>query len=156
MRCPHCSVTVDPNNVSALGPLAGEHGGLKLSLEGIPAVKCPKGHCAPVNGDFMFWLMQELKGEAGKIPGGEEKGLLMKKFLCGCGKELPAKSDARKAFSASLSFEGKYAIKAILDAAVVKCPGCGKEQARSAKETVRDVPHAMADVTDAAGFPHGQ
>lgn len=154
MRCPHCSNTIE-GPATSLPAVSGAHGALKLEIQGLPAMKCPKGHTAPVDGDFMFWLIQELKERVGKLPGGEEKGLLIKKALCACGKELP-KSGAGKAFPADLEYEGKYRFRANLDAQVVTCPGCGKEQLRSTKEAQRDVAHAMADVTDAAGFPHGQ
>jgi hypothetical protein len=154
MRCPHCSLAMEAT-AKALDPVSGAHGALKLTLERMPALFCPKGHHAPVDGDFMFWLIQELKERAGKVPGGEEKGMILKKHVCsGCGKELGTKPDHRETFRETLSFEGKFSFAAALDYAMHKCPGCGKAQLRSAKEGVRDVSHAMADVTDAAGFPH--
>ena len=155
MRCPHCSVTMDANATTALPPVHGEHGALKLSVEGLPARQCPKGHAAPVDEDFMFWMIQELKERAAAIPGGEEKGMIIKKHLCGCGKELAAKPERRQGYPQNLSYEGKFRFKAVFDVALHKCIGCGKEQPRSAKELQRDIAHAMADVTDAAGFPHG-
>lgn len=154
MRCPHCSGTMN-NAVTPLGPVGGEHGALKLALEGLPVRTCPKGHRAPVDGDLMFWLIQELKARIEKVPGGGEKGMLLKKHVCGgCGKDLAAKPDHRETVAERLTYEGGHAFGAILDLAMHKCPGCGKSQLRSTKEAQRDVAHAMAAVTDAAGFPH--
>lgn len=154
MRCPHCSTTMD-GTVTTLDPVGGEHGALKLTIEKLPALVCPKGHHAPLDGDFMFWLIQELKERVGKIPGGTEKGMVMKKHACcGCGKELAARSDHRETVREPISYEGKHAFSALLDLAMHKCPGCGKSQLRSVKEAQRDVSHTMADVTDNAGFPH--
>jgi hypothetical protein len=141
--------------VKSIGAVGGEHGALKLKVENMPACVCPRGHHAPIDGDFMFWMIQELKERVGKIAGGEEKGMMFKKYLCGCGKELPAKPDGRETFPQELSYEGKASLKAVLDLAMHKCPGCGKSQLRSTKEAQRDVSHAMAGVTDTAGFPHG-
>jgi hypothetical protein len=132
-----------------------EHAPLKLTIDGMPAMKCPKGHAAPVDDDFMFWLIQELKEKASSIPGGEEKGLFLKKYICACGARIPAKPDQRRSFPAALTYDGKFKFKASFDMPVFKCTGCGKDMLRSVKELQRDISHAMADVTDAAGFPHG-
>ena len=37
---------------------------------------------------------------------------------------------------------------------VYKCSGCGKEQLRSAKEAQKHTSQAIAELNDAAGFPH--
>jgi hypothetical protein len=154
MRCPHCSGTM-ANDVKALEAVQGEHGALKLSLDGLPARTCPKGHHAPADGDVMFWLIQELKARIGKLPGGEEKGLLLKKHLCGeCGRELASKPDHRETVAERLTYDGKYAFGAVLDLGMHKCPGCGKSQLRSVRDAQKDVSHAMVAVTDRAGFPH--
>ena len=153
MRCPHCSGTMD-GSVSVLDKVGGKHGELQLSVTGIPAHKCPKGHASPIDEDFMIWLMQELKDKAEALPGGEAKGMLFKKYFCTCGKELPGKSAKRHTFPAEVKYEGKYAIQAGFDLPMFKCEGCGKEQIHSATNARKDVSFAMADVTDEAGFPH--
>ena len=155
MRCPHCGVAMTDATTIALPPVAGAHGELKLAIESLPAVRCVKGHHAPVDEDFMFWMIQELKERAAAIPGGEEKGMILKKHLCSCGKPLEPKPERRQAFPQDFTYEGKYKFKGALDVAMHKCTGCGKEQARSSTEIRKDIAHAMADVTDAAGFPHG-
>jgi len=153
MRCPHCRTPMDPDP-RALPPVSGEHGALKLTLEGLPARICPHGHHAPVDADFMFWLIQEMKERLGKLPAGEEKGLLMKKHLCECGRELAAKPDHRETVRERVTYEGGAAFGAVFDLAMHRCPGCGKSQLRSAREAQRDVAHSLAEITDAAKFPH--
>ncbi len=153
MRCPHCRATLDPTP-RPLGPVSGEHGVLKLTLESLPARICPHGHHAPVDADFMFWLIQELKERVGKHTAGEEKGLLLKKHVCACGRELAAKPDHHETVREQLAYEGGAPFSALLDMAMHRCPGCGKSQLRSAKEAQRDVSHALAGVVDAAKFPH--
>jgi hypothetical protein len=154
MRCPHCRMPMDPGP-KPLGPLSGEHGALRLTLENLPARVCPDGHHAPVDPDFMFWLIQELKERASKLPAAEERGLLLKKSVCGCGRELAAAADHREIVRETVSFEGGPAFSAEFDFAMHRCPGCGAAQLRSRKQALADVSHSLAGITDAARFPHG-
>jgi hypothetical protein len=149
--CPRCRAAMEP---TILDPLSAEDKPLLLRVSGMPATKCAKGHAAPHDRNFMLWLIHELKSRAASLPGAEEKGLLMKKYLCGCGKELAAKSEKRQAFPFDLAYEGAPAFKAEIDMPIYKCTGCGKEQLRSAKEVQKHAAQAIASLNDAAGFPH--
>jgi hypothetical protein len=149
-RCPRCS---DPVEQKALGGLSGEKQPLVLRLEGMPAMRCAKGHAMPVHRDFMLWLIQELKARAMALPAASEKGLLMKTYRCACGAELGAAS-GRRAFSFDLAFEAAPAFRAEIEMPVFKCPACGKEQLRSGKEAPSRVASAIVAINDAAGFPH--
>jgi hypothetical protein len=153
MRCPHCRTPMDPSP-KTLGPLHGEHGALKLTLDRLPALTCPHGHHAPVDADFMFWLIQELKERVAALPAGAEKGLLLKKHVCACGRELAAQPDARESVAQKVSYEGGHEFDALFDVAMHKCAGCGKAQLRSAKEAQKDVAYSLVGITDAARFPH--
>ena len=137
-----------------LDPLSVEDKPLALRVTGMPAAKCGKGHAVPCDRNFMLWLIRELKARAAALPGAEEKGLLMKKYLCACGKELAGKSEKRQAFPFDMAYEGAPAFKAEIDMPVYKCTGCGKEQLRSAKEVQKHTVQAIASLNDAAGFPH--
>lgn len=153
MRCPHCRTPME-GATRKLQPLTGEHGTLRLTIEELPALICPYGHRAPIHPDFMFWLIRELKARAAKIPGGQDKGLFLKKYLCSCGGTLSSKPDHRETVRERLDFQERAQFDAFFDFAMHKCPGCGKSQLRSAREALRDVSHALAGVTDAARFPH--
>jgi len=151
-HCPRCSNALEQKTLERIS--AGE-APLKLNLLGIPVLQCPKGHAVPVHRDFMLWLMRELRDKCvPTVPGGEAKGILFKKYHCACGKELPAKPERNGAYPFDLAFEGAPAFKAEIEVAVYKCPGCGKEQAHSAKELAGATPGAVAALNDAAGFPH--
>ena len=153
MRCPHCRMPMDPAP-KALKPLSAEHGTLRLTLENLPACVCPDGHHAPVDADFMLWLIYELKERAGKLPAAEEKGLLRKKSFCACGEELGAKPDHREIVREAVSYESGPAFSAQFDFAMHRCPACGTSQLRSGRQALADVSHCLAGVTDAARFPH--
>lgn len=150
-HCPRCPNLVE---LKTLDKVSAEDAPLKLTVSGMPAVKCPKGHAAPIDREFMLWLIHELKARAGTLPAGEAKGMLFKKYLCGCGGELAAKSERRQAFPMDLAYQGAAAFKAELDMPMYQCTKCGKEQLRSTSELQRHTSQAIAALNDAAGFPH--
>ena len=150
-HCPRCSNAVEK---TALGAVSAEDKPLKLTVTGMPAVKCPKGHAAPIDRDFMLWLIHELKNRGGALPGGEPKGMLLKKYFCACGGELAAKSERSQKFPVDLAYQGASAFKAEFEMPGFKCAKCGKEQLRSAKELQGHTAQAIAALNDAAGFPH--
>ena len=151
-RCPRCSAAVE---LKTLDRVSAEDKPLTLAVTGMPAAKCPKGHAAPIDRDFMLWLIYELKSRGGALPAAEEKGMLFKKYICACGKELAGKSEKRQSFPLDLAYQGAPAFKAQIEMPVYKCTGCGKEQLRSAKELQAHAAQTIVSLNDAAGFPHG-
>jgi hypothetical protein len=150
-HCPRCSNAMEPKTLERVS--AGE-APLKLNLLGLPVLQCTKGHAAPVHRDFMVLLMRELRDKCvPKVPGGEAKGMLFKKYHCACGRELP-KPERGASFPFDIALEGVPAFKLEIEAQVAKCPGCGKEQALSAKDLAAATPETVAALNDAAGFPH--
>jgi DNA-directed RNA polymerase subunit RPC12/RpoP len=151
----HCARCSGACEMKALGELTAEDAPMKLIVNGMPALVCPKDHKAPINNDFMLWLIQQLRAFESQIPAGKEQGLLFKKYQCGsCGKELASKSDKRQSFPFSLSFEDSHSFTVGIDMPVYKCSGCGKEQVRSDKELHKHIPGATVALNDEAGFPH--
>jgi hypothetical protein len=138
----------------ALERVSAEDAPLKLTVSAMPAAKCAKGHAAPIDREFMLWLIHELKARGASLPAGEEKGMLLKKYLCACGKELAAKSERSQAFPFDLAYSGAPAFKVELEMPLYKCTGCDKAQVRSAKQVQQHVSQAIAALNDAAGFPH--
>jgi hypothetical protein len=151
-RCARCSGTCE---LKTLLSVSAEEGPLKLTMLGMPVFACAKDHKAPVHGDFMIWLIQQIRERESQIAAGKEEGLIFKKHLCGdCGKGLAAKSERRQAFSYDLKYEDLAPFNIQIDMPLYKCTGCGKEQIRSAKELHAQVPMAMVGINDSAGFPH--
>ena len=151
-HCPRCGNAVE---MKPLGTVSAEDKPMMLRVSGMPAARCPKGHAAPIDREFMLWLIYELKNRGGTLPAGEAKGMVFKKYHCGaCGKELEAKSEKRQSFPMDLSYQGAPAFKAEIEMPIYKCTGCGKEQLRSAKEIQGHTAQAIASLNDAAGFPH--
>ena len=102
----------------------------------------------------MSWLAQELKGREAALPAAEESGRLSKRFLCACGKELGPHSERKQTFPLELKYAGYPGFTAAIEMPVYKCRSCGKLQLRSVKEAQKFTSLAIAELSDAAGFPH--
>jgi len=151
-RCARCSGVCE---LRFLGEVSAEDGPLKLTVNGMPALVCAKDHKAPVDNDFMIWLIRQLRARESGFAAGREQGMLFKKHLCGeCGNELAPKPERRQAFPFDLSYEETPPFKIIVEMPVYTCAGCGREQIRSVKDLHNHVPAAIVGVNDEAGFPH--
>lgn len=151
-RCARCSAMCE---MKTLPSVAGEEGPLKLTLLELPVFACAKDHHAPLHGDFMIWLIQQIRERESQIAAGTEQGMIFKKHLCGdCAKPLAPKPERRQAFPFELKYEDVAPFKLEIEMPLYKCAGCGKEQIRSAKDLHGHVPGAMVSVNDSAGFPH--
>jgi hypothetical protein len=150
--CARCSGAMNP---AKLDKASATEPPVRLNVIGFPVFACAKGHHAPVHRDFMVWLMRELREKhVPSIPGGEAKGMLFKKYHCACGAELAAQPAREATFGFDMVYPETAAFRAEIEVPVHKCLGCGKEQARSAKEVAGAMPAAVAALNDAAGFPH--
>lgn len=155
LKIPHCARCSGVCALKTLPSVAGEDGPLKVTLLELPVFACAKNHAAPVHGDFMLWLIQEIRARETQIASGKEAGMIFKKHLCGdCGKELAAKSERRQAFPYELKYEELAPFKLQIEMPLYKCTGCGKEQIRSTRDLHGHVPSAMVGINDNAGFPH--
>lgn len=151
----HCARCSGVCEVKVLGSVSGEDAPLKLTVHGMPALVCAKDHKAPVHGDFMIWLIQELRSRESQFAAGKEQGMLFKKHLCGdCGKELVAKPERRQVVPFELAYAQTPPFRIEIDLPLYKCTGCGKEQIRSAKDLHGHIPAAIVAINDEAGFPH--
>lgn len=150
--CPVCGGKLE---LTSIEKVVTENDSLTMSVHGMPAAKCAKNHAAPVHRDFLLWLLYELRERlASMLPAAQSKGLLFKKHLCACGKELPGTPQQRQAFPFDLAYEDSPAFKVELEVPVYKCEGCGKEQLRSLDDMRKATGTAMVAVCDRAGFPH--
>ena len=151
-RCARCSGACE---LKTLQSISAEHGPLKLTLLEMPVFACAKNHKAPVHGDFMLWLIHEIRARETQIAAGKEEGLLFKKHLCGdCGKDLSSKPERRQAHTYELKYEELAPFKVQIEMPLYKCSGCGKEQLRSTKDLHGHVPMTIVGINDGAGFPH--
>ncbi len=148
-----CAMCRGATELVSIESVVGEEGPLKMTVQGMPALKCAKGHAVPVHRDFLLWLLHELRERQGSLAAAQAKGMLFKKYHCGCGRELPGKAGERRALPFELAYEGAPAFRVELEMPLYKCE-CGKEQLRSLDEMRKATSNAMMAVCDRAGFPH--
>lgn len=150
-----CAMCSDACEMTTLPAASAEDGPLKLTVQSMPVLECPKHHRAPVHRDFMIWLIQEIRAREPQFAAGKEQGMLFKKHLCGqCGAELAAKPERRQAFPFDLTYEGSAPFRLEIEMPLYKCTGCAKEQIRSVKDLHNHVPAAIVGINDGARFPH--
>ena len=155
LKVPHCARCSGACELKTLASVSAEDGPLKLTLLDLPVFACAKDHKAPVHGDFMIWLIHEIRAREAQIEAGREEGMLFKKHLCGaCGKDLAAKSERRRVYPYELKYEELAPFKVQIDMPLYKCSACGKEQIRSTRDLHGRVPAVMVGINDDAGFPH--
>lgn len=138
-----------------LDSAAGEAGPIALTLEGMPILACPKGHRQFLHPQFPRQLLEHLLEEdEGRLPAGEEQGLLRKHYHCGaCGARLEAQPDHRETFRFDLALDDADPFRVALTAPVYRCPACSKEQVHSLKEVRKRTPEALTQAFQAAGIP---
>ena len=155
LRIPHCARCSGVCELKTLVSVSGEDGPLKVTLLELPVFACAKDHKAPVHGDFMLWLIQEIRARETQIACGKEAGMIFKKHLCGdCGRELAARPERRQAFPYELKYGELAPFKLQIEMPLYQCSGCGKEQIRAPRDLHGHVPLAMVGINDGAGFPH--
>ena len=155
LKIPRCARCSGACALTTLPSIAAEDGPLKLTLLEMPVFACTKDHQAPVHGDFMIWLIQQIRAREAQIAAGREEGMIFKKHLCGdCGKDLASKPERRQAFAHELKYEDLAPFEIRIEMPLYKCSGCGKEQLRSTRDLHNHVPAAMVGINDSAGFPH--
>ncbi len=133
----------------------GDADPLRIRLKEFSLRACPEGHRQFVRPDFAVELLQHLTEEdEPELPAGEEKGLIMKKYLCeSCSEALEPKLVHRHTFSIEVRLEDLDPFGVDLTMPVYKCSACGKEQLHSLKEVRRLTPAAMAHAFEAADIP---
>lgn len=124
--------------VMPLAAFSGEEGGVKVTINAMPAAVCPEGHKRFVYPLFAGKLMDMVMDEEtyGFVPSAVKKGLFTKRFHCpGCGQELPGEPNGRQSREMTAEFKHADPFKVQIEIPVYKCGGCGKECIQSAEAT---------------------
>jgi hypothetical protein len=128
-RCSRCQGDLAP---TVLEPFCGEDSGVRMSVEGLPALACPEGHRRFLAPDFPNHLMDALL--AGEpllpVPAAGQKGLLRKRLHCtGCGEPLEDRSAGDVEAVRVLELKGSSPFGVRVEAPKFRCAACGKESA---------------------------
>jgi len=128
-RCSRCQGALAP---AVLEPFSGEDSGVRMSVEGLPALACPEGHRRFLAPDFPNHLMDALiAGEPlVPIPAAGQKGLLRKRLQCAsCGEPLDGQSAGEVEAVRVLELKGSSPFGVRVEAPTFRCAACGKESA---------------------------
>jgi hypothetical protein len=125
--CSVCRKEVAPSTVETM---TGEEAGVRMSIDGMPVLRCAEGHRRFVTPDFAIRLMQALTadGPLAPIPAAAQKGLFRKRPHCpACGKELGEPAAERAQVSRTLELGGGSAISVRIEMPKYRCAACAKE-----------------------------
>jgi len=149
--CPLCET---PLASQQLPEGTGDEAPMRLVLRGLPVLACPAPHRYFIGQGFPIWLLNTLSDvELGKIPVGNEKGLLFKKYVCGgCGTALSATAGEPRTFSARLAYQETPAFSVDIMLPMYRCDSCGMEQARSGVEIAKLLPAALVHAFKSMGI----
>ncbi len=128
-RCSRCHGTL---GLAVLERFSGEQSGVRMSVEGLPALECAEGHRRFLAPDFPNHLMQALL--AGEplvpVPAAAQKGVLRKRLHCaGCGEPLAAQPASGVEAVRVLEVKGSSPFGVRVEAPKYHCAACGKENA---------------------------
>ncbi|MGD9952021.1 MAG: hypothetical protein AB7S87_05500 [Burkholderiales bacterium] len=152
MRCTHCKGEMSP---ATLVSLSGEEHGVRLSIEGMPAMRCAEGHTRFIAPEFAVRMMETFVagGPLAPLEAAAEKGLLRKRLHCaGCGAELAQPEGERLAAKREVELKGlaPFAIQAEIPK--YRCGGCGKESLPPAKALNEGLMKASVQAFRSAGI----
>lgn len=114
----------------------GEDGGVKLTIQGMPAVACDQGHRRFLYPEFAALVMDFVNDpdHYDIAEQGVKKGLFRKHYHCpGCGKELPEAASAAKRVEHEAQIKHADPFKVGAEVPVFRC-GCGRESMHAREE----------------------
>lgn len=122
-------------------------------VSGMPAVVCAKDHKRFLYPKFAG-LLKDFVTDAEKIapqPPAVRRGLFSKRYHCDeCGAELPAVPTKKAEQALDAIFKDALPFKIIVETALYKCEGCGREQVLSNDEIAESASRAIAHALRAA------
>ncbi|MDH4095672.1 MAG: hypothetical protein OEV81_12920 [Betaproteobacteria bacterium] len=127
MRCKECKGVM---SLATLAPMEGEQQGVRMRIEGMPAMQCAEGHKRFVAPEFAVRMMEALMADKTLVPlqGAALKGLLRKRSCCpGCGDELATAPQGRVQARREVRLKGLAAFGVSVALPTFRCAACGKE-----------------------------
>jgi hypothetical protein len=103
----------------------------------MPALVCAKDHKRFLYPEFVARLMDFVADpqNVAPQPPAVKRGLIKKRYHCsGCDAELPATASGKSERALDASFKNAAPFKVVIQIALHKCGGCGREQVLSNEE----------------------
>lgn len=147
-----CKVCKGEMQLHALGAMAGEEHGVRMSIEGMPAMQCPEGHKRFVAPDFAVKMMQALLADEQLTPldAAAQKGLLKKRYVCPqCSQPLDGAAGSVET-KRVLELDGLEAFGVHVELPKYHCAACGRDAVPPEKAVVDGLMKASANAFRAA------
>lgn len=106
---PQCSQCDSEMTLAPLGPIEGEEHGVRLKIDGLPALQCPNGHRRFVAPTFPMKLLDQMLAAPPLVPldAAVEKGWLRRRYRCpACGEVLDEHGAGRVEAERAVELEG--------------------------------------------------
>lgn len=148
-----CKLCKGEMSMQALDPIEGEDHGVRMRIEGMPALQCAAGHKRFVTPDFAIKMMQALaeSGELVPLDAATEKGLFRKRFCCpGCGQELESGGSDRVVARRPIEITGLERFDVQLEVPKFRCASCGRECVEPQRNLANDLMKASVHAFQAA------
>jgi hypothetical protein len=132
-----CKACGGETKVTSLESFRGEEGPVAVVVNGMPALVCANDHKRFLYAEFVTRLM-DLVADPEKVapqPPAVKRGLFKKRYHCGgCDAELPDMAAGILERELEASFKNADPFKVVVQLALHKCAGCGREQVLSNEE----------------------
>ena len=142
-----CRECGSATKVTTLGSFRGEEGTVAVIVNGMSALVCAKDHKRFLYPDFVTRLM-DLVADPEQVapqPPAVKRGLFKKRYYCsGCDAELPAVPTGKSERGLDASFKNAAPFKVVVQVALYKCDGCGREQVLSNEDVAGSAFKAVA------------
>jgi len=142
-----CRECGSATKVTTLGSFRGEEGTVAVIVNGMPALVCAKDHKRFLYPDFVTRLM-DLVADPEQVapqPPAVKRGLFKKRYHCsGCDAELPAVPTGNSERGLDAIFKNAAPFKVVVQVALYKCDGCGREQVLSNEDVAGSAFKAVA------------
>jgi hypothetical protein len=151
MRCRECKGEM---KLGALDAMAGEEQGVRVKIEGMPAMQCAQGHKRFVAPDFAVKMMNALLADKQLVAldAAREKGLLRKRACCPkCGQELSGAGAGSVQAKRRLELPGLAAFGVQLELPTLRCASCSGESIPPEKAVVDRLMKASSSAFRSAG-----
>ncbi len=126
-----CKACGAETKITTLEPFRGEEGTVAVVVNGMPALVCANNHRRFLYTEFVTRLM-DLVADPEKVapqPAAVKRGLFKKRYHCSrCDAELPDTAAGIQDRELEASFRNADPFKILVQVALHKCAGCGREQ----------------------------
>lgn len=155
---PQCSQCDSEMTLAPLGPIEGEEHGVRLKIDGLPALQCPNGHRRFVAPTFPMKLLDQMLAAPPLVPldAAVEKGWLRRRYRCpACGEVLDEHGAGRVEAERAVELEGLGRFGVHVDLPLYRCAACSHECVEPMDTMAGDLMKASAHAFKAAHIAPG-